>query len=383
MAIRENDEGGDTFIKGMKERIAAFQSAGQWAGELRVLSLPADVKDLNELHVQDSKTFSSRLEVLMSRATLVPVVTPGSVMPEPAGPVTAVSLGRALLESKHLSKLGPDLYAYDGSNYRECDHDALNELIIDQLESSGSSDRFNTSLSRNVQEFLRAKARRLPETPADHVINVENGLVDLRTGDLLRHSPDHLSTIQLGIEYLPSAKCPAWDRCLAEILPRDTHDAFDRMLGYLMVPAVWGQKAFLLNGPGGTGKSLLLDCLGRFLGEDVITHQKFVRWDSNTFATARVVGKLANICGELPSIRVDEVETFKMITGGDRLTVEKKYETSREVRPFIRLVFAGNTLPVAADPSGAYAQRLDHPAMRDGFPGGNQMKFRPTCWSRS
>jgi phage/plasmid-associated DNA primase len=41
------------------------------------------------------------------------------------------------------------------------------------------------------------------------------------TGDLLPHNPDFHSTVQLPVEYVPTATCPRFETFIAEVLPAD------------------------------------------------------------------------------------------------------------------------------------------------------------------
>jgi len=44
------------------------------------------------------------------------------------------------------------------------------------------------------------------------IINVKNGLLDLRTLELKPHSPEYYSMIQIPVEWDPNAYCPIWDK---------------------------------------------------------------------------------------------------------------------------------------------------------------------------
>ena len=79
--------------------------------------------------------------------------------------------------------------------------------------------------------------------------------------------------------------------------------------------------------------------------------------ESDKFAAARLVGKLANICPDLPSDHLTGTSVFKAITGGDPLTTEYKFRDSFEFMPFCRLVFSANYLPRSGDASHAFFRR--------------------------
>ena len=46
------------------------------------------------------------------------------------------------------------------------------------------------------------------------LLNVINGTVDLRTGKLLDHDPEHLITLQAPVMHAPHADAPLWRACV-------------------------------------------------------------------------------------------------------------------------------------------------------------------------
>lgn len=79
--------------------------------------------------------------------------------------------------------------------------------------------------------------------------------------------------------------------------------------------------------------------------------------ENDRFSVARLVGKLANICPDLPSTDLSSTSIFKAITGGDELMAERKFEDSFEFTPYARLVFSANHPPKSQDASGAFFRR--------------------------
>ncbi len=72
---------------------------------------------------------------------------------------------------------------------------------------------------------------------------------------------------------------------------------------------------------------------------------------------ARLVGKLANICPDLPISHLTGTSIFKALTGGDTVPAEYKYRDSFELDPFCRLVFSANNPLWSADSSNAFFRR--------------------------
>ena len=75
---------------------------------------------------------------------------------------------------------------------------------------------------------LAAKANDMRQVePADlnrqpHLLNVNNGTIDLRTGELLNHERCHLITQLCPIEYQSDAQCPRFEKFI-EVFLRNTN----------------------------------------------------------------------------------------------------------------------------------------------------------------
>jgi putative DNA primase/helicase len=195
------------------------------------------------------------------------------------------------------------------------------------------------------------------ERPLLDVINVQNGLLNVETGELSPHSPDHLSSVQLPIKYDPAAKCPAIEEFVRQVFPADAFNLAWEMPAWLMLPDTSIQKSMLLLGAGGNGKSTWLALILAFLGSANTSSVSLHRLEADRFAVSRLYGKLANICPDLPSEHLAGTSVFKAITGGDPLTGEYKFKDSFDFVAFSRLVFSANTLPQSKDSSQGFFDR--------------------------
>ncbi|MER5674795.1 phage/plasmid primase, P4 family [Pseudonocardia alni] len=102
--------------------------------------------------------------------------------------------------------------------------------------------------------------------PDPALLNVQNGVVELRTGELRDHDPDLLMTAIAGAEYRPGASCAAWTAALAAV-PSGCAEWFRIRMGQ----AATGHRpdddvALLLHGTGANGKTTVLEALQRALG---------------------------------------------------------------------------------------------------------------------
>ena len=155
----------------------------------------------------------------------------------------------------------------------------------------------------------------------------------------------------------PNAQCPEVDKFISEVFPEDAIPLGWEILGDLLTPERSVQKAICLLGEGGNGKSAFLDLATHFVGAENVCHLSLQRLEADRFSTARLYGKLANICPDLPGERLTSSAMFKAVTGCDRIRAEIKYRDSFEFMPFAGHVFSANKLPGSDDASQAFFDR--------------------------
>ncbi|MGV1091858.1 phage/plasmid primase, P4 family [Clostridium perfringens] len=178
-----------------------------------------------------------------------------------------------------------------------------------------------------------------------YLVNVRNGLLDIRDMSFKEHTPSYLSTVQLNVEYNPQIDCPQFKKFLNEVLDCKLIPLVQEIVGYLLTTNTASQKAFVFWGPARTGKSTLLWVVEYLLlGKKNVSN---IPWQEigDKFKTAELLGKLANVFSDLPSKSIDDTGIFKVVTGEDYLMAEKKNKNPFKFKPFARLVFSCNELP--------------------------------------
>lgn len=206
-------------------------------------------------------------------------------------------------------------------------------------------------------KYIEVDAPPLWDRPKTDVVNVLNGLLDVSTRTLSPHSADFLSPVQVPVKFDATARCPMWDKFISEVFPGDSEAIAWEIPAWLMTPDTSIQKAILLTGDGANGKSTYLRAVLAFVGRQNVAAISLHRLENDRFSVARLVGRLANICPDLPSEDLSSTSVFKAITGGDALLAERKFEESFEFVPFTRLIFSANHAPKSQDASSAFFRR--------------------------
>ncbi|MEW6425189.1 MAG: phage/plasmid primase, P4 family [Bacillota bacterium] len=264
-------------------------------------------------------------------------------------------LARHLANNERVFYAGEAFFAYWNGAYREISDNEAAAVVKKYLpdnccKSSWISDALNLwklEILKNTEDLNREPL----------IINLKNGLLDIKSGALKPHDPEFLATIQLNCNYDEGAGCPLFLKFLSEVLPPENILLIQEFYGYCLVPLTSAQKAFVLHGPGQSGKSTVLSVLEYMLGKQNVSS---VEWQNlgDRFKTAQLFGKLANIAADLPAQAIEDAAAFKAIVGGDTITAERKFKNPFSFKPFARLLFSCNRLPYSKDQTGAFYRRL-------------------------
>lgn len=219
---------------------------------------------------------------------------------------------------------------------------------------------------KNAADLVLSSVNRIEfdEMNADEdIINLRNGIYNVRTGRLEAHTPEQLSTIQLNVDYQPEAACPKWLRFLDEFcsdeegnVDKDMQLFLQEVTG-LILSNVYGYRVksclILYSSEGNTGKSVYLTVLIKLLGAMNVANISFQDMSRDKFATADLYGKRLNAVPDQASADLNESSTFKQLTGADPI-IRGQFKGLQsfyfEFRGFIAI--ACNILPSFQDDKG-------------------------------
>jgi len=182
-------------------------------------------------------------------------------------------------------------------------------------------------------------------------LNVSNGTIDLRTGELHDHDPHDLISRLAPVEYDPDAECPRWLDFLNRVTDgRDGISGFlQRVIGYALTAITSLQVWFLLFGRGANGKSVFLGTISAMLGDYARTADSttFLAYNPSSIRNdvARLRGaRMVTAIEAEGEKRLAEV-LVKQLTGGDTVSARFLYGEIFEFRPECKLFLAANHKP--------------------------------------
>ena len=244
------------------------------------------------------------------------------------------------------------LYEYQGGVYRDNEKAAKRDIQDILWEQSTDTHVQNVVKHISTGNFVDET-----DLTASDKVNCLNGVLDTDTLELLPHSPYHQSLIQVNAAWDPNAKCPTIEKFLSEVSPDDCQDLIREIVGYTLMQSNRFEKAVLMVGAGGNGKSTFLNLIRALLGDTNYVSKSLKSLEENRFSVADLFGMLANICGDMPTSRLEDTSIFKQITSTDAVTGERKFKGSFHFENFATNFFGCNDLPPTRDRTYGFYRR--------------------------
>lgn len=252
-------------------------------------------------------------------------------------------------------------WQWSGSCFEQLQNEDVYAYVSTTVKGSPLLKRHSDYTS--VVNVLKVKCRGALMEVSENGLNFANGFVgeDLV---VVEHDPKYGATFTLPFNYVRDAasQCPLWLGFLGSVWGHKEDFAQRVMLLQEMMAvslfkiAPRYQKAFLLYGRAGTGKTQILEVIRALVPPAAISDLGPQHWGEK-FALTNLVGKALNVCGELPESQVIAGNVFKEVIEGSPVTTEFKNQNGFVFRPEAAHWFASNFLPMSRDSSWGFIRR--------------------------
>ncbi|HEB4955543.1 TPA: DNA primase [Bacillus cereus] len=273
---------------------------------------------------------------------------------------------RIAYEYGHVIKYINDVgwYIWDGKRWKVDTKKEIERITAKVLRSlSKSDDEAEAKWSRMCERRnIRMNSIKdlMPLVPGErgdfdthkYLLNVENGIVDLKTGKLQQHDRELGLTKITNIAFDENAKCPEWLNFLDQIFQGDKELAeyMQRLIGYSLTGEITEQIMVFLIGGGSNGKSTFINIIKDIMG-DYGRQAK-----SDTFIKKKETGANNDIARLVGSRFVSAIESedgeqlseafVKQITGGEPVLARFLRQEFFEFIPEFKVFFTTNHKPV-------------------------------------
>ncbi|MBO7691485.1 MAG: hypothetical protein J6T10_02485 [Methanobrevibacter sp.] len=198
------------------------------------------------------------------------------------------------------------------------------------------------------------------------LINVENGIVNLRNGELIPHNPDyHMSKIGFSSYAEECEKPRRWLQFLNEITDNNQEliDYLQKAVGYSLTASTREQCLFICYGNGCNGKSTFMDVITTLLGTYALNMQAesiMVKKHSAAVNTdiARLKGaRFVTVAEPQEGMKLNE-SLIKQLTGGDKITARFLFAEEFEFKPEFKMWISTNHKPIISGTDNGIWRRI-------------------------
>lgn len=222
---------------------------------------------------------------------------------------------------------------------------------ISSLQTDDTKFKAIKSVLKNHKPITRSKDTFVEETDTIYYLPVNNGVIDLRTGELLPHDQKFLFTSCLSIDYDPTKKSELWEKQLQETVgfydDPEVREYFHTVAGYLITGDSSQEKMYALFGEERSGKGTYMTVVETLLGREMSTALDFDaiakgKRSSQNFELSGLLGKrVATLTEPDSSTRLD-AGLMKTLTGNDTIQAAKKTKDAISFKNRAKLILGSN-----------------------------------------
>ena len=196
------------------------------------------------------------------------------------------------------------------------------------------------------------------------LLNVQNGVLDLRSGELRPHDPALRITQLANVAYDPDARSELWERFIRDVTCADDEIAnfLQQAFGLALTGDVSDEVLICHSGGGCNGKSTALEAVAAMMGDyaavappGLFTARNF---DSHPTEIAALHGKRFVTAIEQEANRALRESLVKSLTGGDTIRTRRMREDFWEMKPTWKIHIAYNRAPRLTGTDDGIRRRL-------------------------
>lgn len=253
-------------------------------------------------------------------------------------------------------------YLYINDKYYEDTHRLARDIVKILKENGYSDSRKIEPITRDILYRIKKETMKFKEFPfnkkSEYLVPVANGVVERKNLKmLLPKSPVWGFTYALPVRYDPNAPIQPIKKFIDDVVLEEDRKLLVQIPAQALMQNSNYQLSYLLTGDGSNGKSTYIRLLSKLVGKTNTTSVSLQELIENRFATANLQGKLFNLYADLPKTSLKDTGKFKILTGGDQITAERKYVESFLFENKAVFVFSANELPQVDDGTFAFWRR--------------------------
>lgn len=246
------------------------------------------------------------------------------------------------------------------------DHEQFKWSIVDEvdilnmIEQETGKDVINSKSRAEILNALKQKGRKnIPKPPKPYWIQFKDTIVDIRTGDEIKATPEYFVTNPIPHDIHPEhyVQTPKIDKLFNDWVGKDNAKMLYQIIAYCLVPDYPIHRLFCLLGSGLNGKSCFLRLLTKFVGVENTTSTELENLLNSRFEIAKLHKKLVCIMGETNFSEISKTSILKKLTGQDPIGFEYKNKNPFDNVNYAKILIATNNLPATTDKTIGFYRR--------------------------
>jgi P4 family phage/plasmid primase-like protien len=249
------------------------------------------------------------------------------------------------------------IYQPEVGYYIRCAPRDVERAVLDIVRTIGLMKYISKGFIQETTWFLESLLGSKEPFRYD-LIAFNNGTLNLKEMKLEQWSPDLFCTSKLCVDFVPDQKPEVFLKFLEQNFEKDELE-FIRAIYWSAITGDNRAQVFIyIYGPGGTGKSTLVNALAMIAGEGSSVTTTFRDLNKDKFEGLNLAGRRLICINDTDQYQGD-LSVVKAISGGDKIQGRLKHKDGAiEVVPEGLLIVTGNQPLQTRDPSGALRRRM-------------------------
>lgn len=261
-------------------------------------------------------------------------------------------LGMQEISKKLASVIGSEVVHYKDDNDKQGE-------ILSFAKTSKSNARIDAAI-KSANSDPRVLVEVSEWDKDEHYLGVVNGVVDLRTGELLKGRQDLYITRRSPVSYTPGLTNTRWQQFIdyATGGDKELQEFIQRAAGYTLTGSRKYDVMFLVYGPAGSGKNTLVEALVKALGTDqyafpmdstILAMNDGQSSSTDLYHWAMLRGRRMVWVDELPESERLKENAVKKLTGSTEISARSPGERPFTFESRAKLWITTNHRPIITD----------------------------------
>ncbi len=242
-------------------------------------------------------------------------------------------------------------YIYRNGVYQTANDSDIMQILMKYIEDFNIR-LLNPAVLKQALELLNCTCQHCPHdimNTSEDYINFKNGILNIHTLKLTKHTPELMSSIQIPCNWNgKKSPTPNFDKFMNTLTNGDISTQ-NLILEYIgaVVSNIQGwrfKKAMFLLGKGNTGKSTLINLIANLIGSNNVA-ERDLKSLNERFGKTAAYNKRLIYSNDLAFMKIEENAVFKNLTGGDSISIEFKNKEPFDFKFKGFLLYGMNDLP--------------------------------------